>query len=178
MVLAVTIGKKQINFIVKVVFPRSGESDIHPRQQRGQRISLQEKAVLHAGVMTRIADRSRPQRDAIHLFKKEVKEWFVGRTESCLDTCFTQLHFGGKAARLVVEQPGFHLRAAHFRFHKTFDKRVNGAGIGFLKKHAHREVLPVGSRLSRSQSPRRLRPSTVNRMARPGNMLTHQAVWR
>src|SRR5690606_18701024 len=79
-VLAVTIGKMQINFIVKVVFPRSGESHIHPRQQCGQGISLQEKAVLHTGVMTRIADRSRLERSAIHLFEKEVKERFIGRT--------------------------------------------------------------------------------------------------
>ena len=40
----------------------------------------------------------------------------------------------------------------------------------------YRPVCPRGSSWSRSQSPSRLRPSTVSMIARPGNTVTHQAV--
>ena len=104
---------------------------------------------------------------------EEMDQRLIGAVEAGGDAEGGELALGGLTGGAVVEQPGLD-GSGGLQRRDAVDKGVDGARRGVVGENGH--LLPCGSRTSRSQSPNRLRPSTVNMMARPGNTLIHQAV--
>ncbi|MNS98471.1 hypothetical protein D3C72_1328390 [compost metagenome] len=167
----------QRNVIMERVVLAGDEVDLRIAHQSRQRIGFQSEAVGRCIGMHRVTHLDGVDAIQIDLFQKGEEERLVGASDAGADAFFLQPVFGIATAFGVIEGPCFEGLAGL----GSGDESIQSALEGLVENLAHRcylEVLPVGSRLSRSQSPRRLRPSTVSRMARPGKTLTHHAVCR
>lgn len=156
----------------RVVGP-GGERHLGALQQPGERIGFEQEAVGGRGRVLRIGDLGADEA-GLGLLEEEVDQRLECRADPRDHAGPGERRLGGAAGGEVVEHPGVEADAGLRG--KFGDHRGEGGGEGaFEQGRRHRAVLPVGSRLSRSQSPRRLSPSTVSRIASPGNTLTHQA---
>ncbi len=99
----------------------------------------------------------------------------IGTTNARLDPLLGQLCLGRGAGLGIVKQPCLNKLPGAGGLDDFINQVWKGRRKGGGENLCHLDVLPVGSRLSRSQSPRRFRPSTVKRMASPGKTDTHQA---
>ena len=151
--------------------------DLRVADQCRQRIGLQPETIGGCIGVHRVMHLDGFDAMQIDLFQEGEEKRLVGAADAGTDTFFLQPFFGLAAAFGVIERPCLEGLAGR----GIGEKRIQSTLEGLVENLAHLgylEVLPVGSRLSRSQSPRRLRPSTVRRMARPGKTLTHHAVCR
>ena len=167
----------QRHLIMETVVLAGDEIQLRIAHQRRQRIGLQPETVGGGVFVHRVTHFDGVDAIQIDLFQKGEEKRLVGAADAGADAFFLQPLLSLAAAFGVIEGPCLEgLAGLGFG-----DKRVQRAFEGLVENLAHHgylEVLPVGSRLSRSQSPRRLRPSTVRRIARPGKTLTHHAVCR
>ena len=142
-------------------------------QQAGQRIRFQPKAVRRC----REGDGCAVLPDT-DLAEQGMHQRLVGAADAGEHAQPGQLLGCRIAGVLVLEHPELDLAAVPLGGGELDHQRVERARDSHVEQHMVHQALPAGSSRSRSQSPSRLRPSTVTMIASPGNTLTHHAVWR
>ncbi|MCY1238216.1 hypothetical protein D9M72_509420 [compost metagenome] len=178
MALLAPIAESQRDVVGESLGAAGLEADVGVADECSKRIGFKQETVLGRALVLRIGDGDLGERCAVDLFEEEMQQRLVGAPQRRLHAEARKLLFRRLAAGGIVEEPGFELGAAGRFLAVGGEKGIERALEGAFENRRHREVLPVGSRLSRSQSPRRLRPRTVSRIARPGKTLTHQAFCR